>query len=49
VRAGNHCAEPLMRRFGVDSTARASFGLYTTHEEIDALAVGLERVREFFA
>ena len=49
VRAGNHCAEPLMHRFGVDSTARASFGLYTTHEEIDALATGLERVREFFA
>ncbi len=49
VRAGNHCAEPLMHRFGVDSTARASFGLYTTHEEIDALADGLLRVREFFA
>jgi cysteine desulfurase/selenocysteine lyase len=49
VRAGNHCAEPLMRRFGVDSSARASFGLYTTHEEIDALAGGLARVREFFA
>ncbi len=49
VRAGHHCAEPLMRRFGVDSTARASFGVYTTHEEIDALADTLARVREFFA
>ena len=49
VRAGHHCAEPLMRRFGLDSTARASFGLYTTEAEIEALATGLERVREFFA
>ena len=48
VRAGHHCAEPLMRRFDVDSTARASFGIYTTHAEIDALAAGLIRVREFF-
>ena len=49
VRAGHHCAEPLMRRLGVDSTARASFGIYTTPDEIDALAVTLDRVREFFA
>jgi cysteine desulfurase/selenocysteine lyase len=49
VRAGHHCAEPLMRRFNLDSTARASFGVYTTHGEIDALADGLLRVREFFA
>jgi cysteine desulfurase/selenocysteine lyase len=49
VRAGHHCAEPLMRRFELDSTARASFGIYTTHGEIDALADGLIRVREFFA
>jgi cysteine desulfurase/selenocysteine lyase len=49
VRAGNHCAEPLMRRLGVDSTARASFGIYTTPHEIDVLAQTLERVREFFA
>ncbi|MGD0434119.1 MAG: cysteine desulfurase [Acetobacteraceae bacterium] len=48
VRAGHHCAEPLMHRFGLDSTARASFGIYTTHEEIDALAEALIRVREFF-
>jgi cysteine desulfurase/selenocysteine lyase len=49
VRAGHHCAEPLMHRFGVDSTARASFGLYTTVEEIDFLAESLGRVRAFFA
>jgi cysteine desulfurase/selenocysteine lyase len=49
VRAGNHCAEPLMRRFGMDSTARASFGVYTTHGEIDALADTLDRVRVFFS
>jgi cysteine desulfurase/selenocysteine lyase len=49
VRAGQHCAEPLMRRLGVESTARASFGAYTTHEEVDVLADTLERVREFFA
>ena len=47
VRAGNHCAEPLMRRLGVDSSARASFGIYTTTDEIDALADTLQRVREF--
>jgi cysteine desulfurase/selenocysteine lyase len=49
VRAGQHCAEPLMRRLGLDSTARASFGIYTTHEEIDALADTLGRIREFFS
>ncbi len=48
VRAGNHCAEPLMRRLGVDSTARASFGIYTTMGEIDVLADTLDRVRTFF-
>jgi cysteine desulfurase/selenocysteine lyase len=49
VRAGQHCAEPLMRRLGLDSTARASFGIYTTPGEIDALAATLTRIREFFA
>jgi cysteine desulfurase/selenocysteine lyase len=49
VRAGNHCAEPLMRRLGVTSTARASFALYTTHDEIDQLAEGLDKIRSFFA
>ena len=49
IRAGNHCAEPLMRRLGLDSTARASFGMYTTSEEIDVLANTLERIGSFFA
>jgi cysteine desulfurase/selenocysteine lyase len=48
VRAGHHCAEPLMQRLGLDSTARASFALYTTHGEIDALSESLHRVRSFF-
>ncbi|MDD2876423.1 MAG: SufS family cysteine desulfurase [Acidiphilium sp.] len=48
VRAGHHCAEPLTRRLGVESTARASFGVYTTLDEIDALAVGLRRVQQVF-
>ncbi|MBB5371824.1 cysteine desulfurase [Acidocella aromatica] len=49
VRAGHHCAEPLMGRLGVTSTARASFALYTTTEEIDALAHGMQRIRQIFA
>jgi cysteine desulfurase / selenocysteine lyase len=48
VRAGHHCAEPLMHRLGLDSTARASFGLYTTQGEIDVLAETLDRIRTFF-
>jgi cysteine desulfurase/selenocysteine lyase len=48
VRAGHHCAEPLMHRLGIDSTARASFAAYTLPSEIDALADALIRVREFF-
>ncbi|EHH68591.1 aminotransferase class V-fold PLP-dependent enzyme [Gluconobacter morbifer] len=46
IRAGQHCAEPLVRRLGVHATARASFGVYTTTEEIDALITGLERARK---
>jgi len=49
VRAGHHCAEPLMHRLGLDSTARASFALYTSHDEIDFLAENLEKIRVFFA
>jgi len=49
VRAGHHCAEPLMHRFALESTARASFAIYTTRTEIDVLADTLVRVREFFA
>lgn len=48
VRAGQHCAEPLMRRFGLTSTARASFALYNTHEDADDLVAALFKVREFF-
>ena len=46
IRAGHHCAEPLMGRLGVTSTARASFALYTTAAEIDALATGLTRDKQ---
>jgi cysteine desulfurase/selenocysteine lyase len=49
IRAGHHCAEPLMGRLGVTSTARASFGVYTTLAEVDALAAGLKRVKQVFA
>jgi cysteine desulfurase/selenocysteine lyase len=48
VRAGHHCAEPLMGRLGVTATARASFAVYTTLGEIDALAAGLIRVKQVF-
>ena len=48
VRAGRHCADPLMHRMGLTSTARASFGIYTTLGEIDVLTDTLERVRTFF-
>ncbi len=49
VRAGHHCTQPLMRRFGVPATTRASFYLYTVPEEIERLCAGLEDVRELFA
>ena len=49
IRTGHHCAQPLMDRFGVPATARASLALYNTVEEMDALANGLEKVREVFA
>jgi cysteine desulfurase / selenocysteine lyase len=49
VRAGTHCAQPLMHRFGVTSTCRASFGMYNTLEEIDVLAEALEKARKFFS
>ena len=48
VRSGHHCAQPLMERFGVTGTARASFGVYNTREEVDRLVAGLQRVREIF-
>jgi cysteine desulfurase/selenocysteine lyase len=49
IRTGHHCAQPVMQRFGIPATARASFGLYNTREDVNALVRGLERVREVFA
>lgn len=48
VRAGNHCAQPTMKRFGVTATTRASFAFYNTRSEIDALAAGIRKVFEIF-
>ena len=48
IRSGNHCAQPLMRRLGAAATSRASFYLYNTEEEVDALVGALKRAREFF-
>jgi cysteine desulfurase/selenocysteine lyase len=48
VRAGHHCAQPVMERFGVPATTRASFALYNTPEEVDALAAALLRARKLF-
>ena len=48
VRAGHHCAQPTMDRFGVAGTVRASFGLYNRFDEVDSLVAGLNRVREIF-
>ena len=48
VRTGHHCAEPLMRRLGIEGTVRASFAMYNTKEEIDALVAGVDRVRKMF-
>jgi cysteine desulfurase/selenocysteine lyase len=49
VRAGHHCARPVCVRYGVPATTRASFGIYTTTEEIDALVAGVHRVKEMFS
>jgi cysteine desulfurase/selenocysteine lyase len=49
IRTGHHCAQPVMERFGVPATARASFALYNTREEVDALAMALRKVLELFA
>ena len=49
VRAGTHCAMPLLKRFGATSTCRASFGMYNTRAEVDRLAEALEKARRFFA
>ncbi|MBB4198785.1 cysteine desulfurase [Rhodoblastus sphagnicola] len=49
VRAGSHCAQPLMTKLGLTASARASFALYNTHEEVEIFAKGLRRVLELFA
>ena len=48
VRTGHHCAEPLMRRLGIEGTCRASFALYNTRQDIDALVEGIKRVSKMF-
>ena len=49
IRTGHHCAQPVMLRFGIPATARASFAIYNTKEEVDALARGIQRVKEVFS
>jgi cysteine desulfurase/selenocysteine lyase len=48
IRTGQHCAQPVMDRFGIPATARASFALYNTHDDVDRLVAGLHKVRELF-
>jgi cysteine desulfurase/selenocysteine lyase len=49
VRAGHHCAQPVMDRFGVSATTRASLAFYNTKKDIDALVAGIQKVKEIFA
>ncbi|HWW52013.1 MAG TPA: aminotransferase class V-fold PLP-dependent enzyme, partial [Verrucomicrobiae bacterium] len=49
IRTGHHCSQPVMRRFDIPATARASFALYNNREDIHALVRGIEKVREVFA
>jgi cysteine desulfurase / selenocysteine lyase len=49
VRTGHHCAQPIMQRFGIPATVRASFAFYNTKEEVEALTQGIQRVKEVFA
>ena len=49
MRAGHHCAQPLMRRLGVSATSRASFAMHSTREEVDRLIDGLATVRDVFS
>jgi cysteine desulfurase/selenocysteine lyase len=49
IRTGHHCAQPVMERFGVPATARASLAMYNTRDEVDALGRALRKVREVFA
>jgi cysteine desulfurase/selenocysteine lyase len=48
IRAGHHCAQPVMLRYNVSATVRASFGVYNTMDEIDRLVVGIHKVKEIF-
>ena len=48
VRTGHHCAQPLMERFGVPATVRASFAFYNTRQDVDALVSGIKKVKEIF-
>ena len=48
IRTGHHCAQPVMERFKIPATSRASFAFYNTKEEVDALAQGLLKVKEVF-
>ena len=49
IRTGHHCAQPLMDRFGVSATARASFAVYNTLEEVDVFVNALKKAREFLS
>ena len=49
IRAGHHCAQPLMERLGVSATCRASFAMYSTRAEVDALVTALTRAHDLFA
>jgi cysteine desulfurase/selenocysteine lyase len=49
IRTGHHCAQPVMERFGIPATARASLAMYNTREELDTLGASLVRVHEVFA
>ncbi|MEX0729431.1 MAG: cysteine desulfurase [Aquisalimonadaceae bacterium] len=49
IRSGHHCAQPVMQRFGIPATARASFGIYNTREEVEQLAASIHKVRDLFA
>src|SRR5690606_36368801 len=49
VRTGHHCTQPLMGRFGISGTVRASFALYNTRADVDALVAGVRKVKEMFA
>jgi cysteine desulfurase / selenocysteine lyase len=49
IRTGHHCSQPVMDRFNIPATARASFAVYNTREEVDALVRGIKKVQEVFA